>query len=372
MKKMKIVADSKIPYLRGVLEPFAEMVYLSPEEIDADAVRDADALIIRTRTACNAELLTGSNVKMIATATIGFDHIDREYCKAKGIVWKNAPGCNATSVAQYILSSLSLLAIEKREALAGKTIGIVGVGNVGKSVEKECRILGMKILRCDPPRAQAEGEAGFVSLETIAREADFITFHTPLTREGSYPTFHMADDSFFSRLRKKPVVFNTSRGEVIEENSLKNAAEKGMISEMIIDCWEHEPSIDRELMAMSYLSTPHIAGYSADGKSNATRMAVENIAGFFGFTPDLSTITPPEPMSAEIDASLYPNQALMHILLNTYDPREDTARLENSPETFEKQRGSYPLRREYRAFTVKNAQTTDIEQLGKLGFTVIG
>lgn len=372
MKKIKIVADSKIPYLRGVLEPFAEVVYLSPEKIDAAAVKDADALIIRTRTKCNSRLLEGSRVKMIATATIGYDHIDRAYCSEAGIEWRNAPGCNAASVAQYILGALSLLTIEKGFEIAGKTVGIVGVGNVGKAVEKECLDLGLKVLRCDPPRAESEGEEGFVSLETIAREADIITFHTPLIRDGKYPTFHMANDMFFTSLAKKPILINSSRGEVVEEVALKNAAANGLVSEMIMDCWEHEPDIDCELMEQTCISTPHIAGYSADGKSNATRMAVENIARFFGWAPDLSGIQPPAIDPSELDAALYPENTIEHLILQTYDPRTDSQRLRNSPESFEQQRGDYPLRREYRAFTVKNAQTTDIGILKKLGFKVIG
>ena len=372
MKRIKIVADSKIPYLKGVLEPFAEVVYLSPEQIDREAVKEADALIIRTRTKCDGALLDGSRVKMIATATIGFDHIDREYCREEGIVWKNAPGCNAASVAQYILCSLSLLMMERGEKLSDKTIGIVGVGNVGRTVEKECRLLGMNVLRCDPPRAKAEGPEGFVSLETIAHQADIITFHTPLTRDGETPTYHMADAGFFEKVVGKPVIINTSRGEVIEENALKGAFRSGQISEMIIDCWEHEPDIDSDLMGETFLSTPHIAGYSADGKSNATRMAVSNIADFFGLEPDLSGIVPPAIEEGRIDAAAYSENGLGNILLRTYDPRQDSARLRKSRVTFEKQRGDYPLRREYRAFTVVNPQTSDIPVLKDLGFNVIG
>ncbi|MGL4293289.1 MAG: 4-phosphoerythronate dehydrogenase PdxB [Bacteroidales bacterium] len=365
---MKIIADSKIPYLKGVLESFADIYYLSPDKIDAEAVKDADALIIRTRTCCNEALLAGSKVKMIATATIGYDHIDREYCRHHGIVWKNAPGCNASSVAQYITSSLSLWAMENGDTLEGKTIGIVGVGNVGKRVEKECADLGMNILRCDPPRAKAEGEEGFVSLETIAREADIITFHTPLTRTGDTPTFHMAADRFFDQVAQVPVIINTSRGEVIDQVAMKEANRKGLLSAMIIDCWEHEPAIDPELMGMAFISTPHIAGYSADGKSNATRMAVENISRFFGWEPDLSAILPPQIADPVIDALAYPENTLANILLRTYDPQDDSRRLRNNPETFEKQRGDYPLRREYRAFTVENTPDELLPVLRKLGF----
>lgn len=371
MKRLKIIADSKIPYLEGVLEPFAEMVYLSPEAIDASAIKDADALIIRTRTKCNAALLEGSSVKMIATATIGFDHIDRSYCNQKGISWKNAPGCNASSVAQYILSALQLFSIENHLSLSGKTIGIVGVGNVGKSVEQVCRLIGLRVLCCDPPRARQENANGFVDLDTIARESDFITFHTPLTYEGENATYHMASYDFFSKVKKKPVIINTSRGEVIKEDDLKEAYRKGIVSGLILDCWEHEPHINLELMSDAFLSTPHIAGYSADGKSNATRMAVKNIADFFGLTLNLTSIIPPEALSPQIDASEYPENTLSYLLLRTYDPREDSNRLRKSPATFEKQRGDYPLRREYAAYTVCNCPSEIKSLIQKLGFKIV-
>lgn len=372
MENIKIVADSKIPYLKGVLEPFAEVVYLSPDKIDAAVVKDADALIIRTRTHCNKQLLEGSKVKMIATATIGYDHIDRGYCAEAGIKWQNAPGCNAASVAQYVLASLSLLALRDGFTLKGKTIGIVGVGNVGKAVEKECRDLGLNILRCDPPRAEAEGADGFVSLDTVAHEADIITFHTPLICDGKYPTYHLANEEFFNQLAKKPIFINASRGEVVDEQALKQANASGLVGDLIIDCWENEPHIDLELLKDAFIATPHIAGYSADGKSNATRMAVSNIANFFGWNPDLSGIQPPAIEPSQLDAAQYPNHMVEELILNTYDPRVDTKRLRQSPETFEKQRGDYPLRREYRAFTVTDAQIPDTQILSDLGFKVIG
>ncbi len=364
--KLKIIADSKIPYLQGVLEPYAEMVYLSPDQIDRDAVRDADALIIRTRTKCDARLLEGSKVKMIATATIGYDHIDSEYCRNQGIVWKNAPGCNAPSVGQYIVCALSMLFASRGEQLKGKTLGIVGCGNVGRAVEAACIPFGINILRCDPPRAEAEGDAGFVSLEHIAREADVITFHTPLTHTGNHPTYHLADARFFGELVNSPVIINSARGEVVDEIALLDAYRQGSVSDMIIDCWEHEPHINADLLAASYLSTPHIAGYSADGKSNATRMAVDNIASFFGLDVDTSQVVPPAAPDPAIDVLLYPENTLTEILLRTYDPSEDSARLLDRPDQFEQQRGDYPLRREFLAYILYNKEGLDPDDLNAL------
>lgn len=193
MNRLKIVADNTVPYLKGIAEPFADMVYLNAREFTPEAVRDADALIVRSIDKCTKTLLQGSRVKLIATATIGFDHIDTRYCDEAGITWKNAPGCNAVSVSQYVLASLVALAGRRNEPLEGKTIGIVGVGHVGKEVEKRCAALGLRILRNDPPRAAEEGPEDFVSLRRIAEEADIITLHTPLTKEGPFATYHLAE-----------------------------------------------------------------------------------------------------------------------------------------------------------------------------------
>ena len=208
-----IVADNKIPYLKGILEPYARIDYLSPERINAQTVQDADILLIRTRTKCNRELLDRSRCRYIATATIGYDHIDTLYCKEKGISWQNAPGCNASSVGQYVLSSLLAWSKSTRKNLQDCTIGIVGVGHVGKIVARYGKLLGMQVLLNDPPRQEAESETDFVPLEKICREADIVTFHTPLTHEGKYPTYHLADTDFFNALEKTPLIINTARGE---------------------------------------------------------------------------------------------------------------------------------------------------------------
>lgn len=223
---MKIVVDNKIPYIRETLAKITDnVVYLPGNEIDAESVKDADALITRTRTKCNKQLLEGSNVKFIGTATIGFDHIDTEYCKEAGITWKNCPGCNAGAVEQYVHAVLSLLEKEKGMDLANTCIGIVGVGHVGSRIMQLAERFGMKILLNDPPRKDG-GEKGFADLETLARECDIITFHTPLIKEGRYNTFHLADRQFFKSVRKRPVIINTSRGEVIDTEAILDALQK--------------------------------------------------------------------------------------------------------------------------------------------------
>jgi len=199
-RKIKIVADDKIPFLKGVLEPFAEVEYFPGNKISKENILNADALIVRTRTKCNSELLEGAKVKLITTATIGFDHIDTEYCRQKNITWLNAPGCNATSVMQYITSVLLKIAHNQIFDLSEKTIGIVGVGNVGFKIQKVCEVLGMNILLNDPPRERIEGSENFCSLDKIITESDIITFHVPLNRDGLDNTFHLVDDKLLNQL----------------------------------------------------------------------------------------------------------------------------------------------------------------------------
>lgn len=336
---MKVIVDNKIPYIQEAVEQIAdEVVYLPGSDFTAWDVQDADALVIRTRTRCDRALLEGSKVKFIATATIGFDHIDVDYCREAGIVWQNCPGCNAGSVEQYLHSVLLLLKHRKGIKLEDTCLGIVGVGHVGSRIERMARSLGLHVLLNDPPRAD-RGEAGFVDLSVLARECDVITFHTPLNRSGKYKTFHLADMDFFAGLRRKPFIVNTSRGEVIETSALLDALKTGKINDAVIDTWENEPDIHPELLQKVFLGTPHIAGYSADGKSNATRMALEALCRFFHIQADFEIVPPALPPMAY---SSDPEEAFLQV----YDPTRDSDALKRHPEEFEHLRGDYPLRRE--------------------------
>ena len=323
---MKVIVDHKIPYIKEAIERIAdEVVYLPGAEFTKEAVKDADALIVRTRTHCNRGLLEGSQVKFIATATIGYDHIDVEYCREAGIAWTNCPGCNAGSVEQYVHSVFLLLQRKKGFSLEKATLGIVGVGHVGSRVARMAEELGMKVLLNDPPRAD-RGEEGFVDLQTIAEECDVITFHTPLNREGDYRTYHLADENFLFGLKRCPYVINSSRGEVVDTASLLAALSAGKVRDAIIDTWEYEPFISQELMEVAFLATPHIAGYSADGKANATRMSLEALCRFFNIEADFTIVPSDGPKD--------------------YDPTRDSEWLKASPEKFEWFRGNYPVRRE--------------------------
>lgn len=376
---MKIVIDDKIPYIRGVFEPFAEVVYLPGSKTTPETVRDADALITRTRTICNEALLAGSAVKFIATATIGFDHIDTAYCKAAGIAWTNAPGCNAGSVEQYIAAALFTWAAKRNRHLAETTIGIVGVGNVGKKVEKIGRLLGMQVLLNDPPREREEGLDTFVTLETICQNADIITFHVPLNMEGRDATWHMVDETFPGRLLKKPLLINSCRGEVFDTIAVINAIERNDISDVILDCWENEPDIHPGLMDKALLATPHIAGYSRDGKANGTLMSVRAVSRFFGLGLDqwepAGVELPPEPLisldGSDASGKIRSEESLLRdAVLATYNITADDTNLRRNPSLFEKWRGDYPVRREFTAYTLRctNVHEETICKLREMGF----
>jgi len=370
---MKIIADKNIPYLKGIAESFGEVTYLGGADFNKETIKDADTLIVRTVTHFGKENLEGSKVKLICSATIGYDHIDTEYCEAHGITWHNAPGSNSGSVQQYITSALIAISRKKGFSLKDKTIGVIGVGNVGKKVAAISKLLGMRVLLNDPPRQKLEGDEGFTDIETIKKEADIITFHTPLTRDGKYPTFHLADDDFFKDLKKKPIIINSARGAIIDTSAIKEAISNNLIGGTIIDCWENEPDIDRDYMQMVDIATPHIAGYSADGKANATRMSLESIAGYWSLPKEpIEKIRIPEVENHLIDyQELKSSETVEDIILRTYDILDDHDRFIPHPEKFSDLRGNYPLRREYKAYTVKNiSDSEDKEKLNLLGFNI--
>ena len=374
---MKIVVDDKIPYIRETLAKLAdEVVYLKGSEIGPEDVRDADALIVRTRTLCNEQLLKGSKVQFVATATIGYDHLDTTWLEQNGITWTNCPGCNSGSVAQYIESALLTL-IDNGKLIIDNgqrtkdngqwtmgnyplpiinsplTLAVVGCGHVGSKVCRVGERLGMRVLVNDPPLeaslnpserrdlptdsilhlpSERVGVRLFVPLETIAREADIITFHVPLDDSTRY----LADEAFFKRLKRKPVIINSSRGGVVNEQALLQAMDEGLVRQAVIDTWEHEPNISRVLLNKVYIGTPHIAGYSADGKVNADNMVIEALCRHFSL-PLPEKIMPPK-LPADFSYTGNP--------LELYDVMKDSQKLKNHPEMFEELRGNYPVRRE--------------------------
>lgn len=342
-KRLKIVADKAIPFLEGVFDPYADMTYLPGDKIGPENVRDADVLMVRTRTKCNADLLEGSKVKFIATATIGTDHIDFPYCDSKGIVVRNAPGCNAGGVMEYVFSALYGLASRKSISLQGDTIGIIGVGHVGSLIERMGRALGFKILKCDPPRAEAEGSFGFCDLEYLLQNSQIVTLHVPLNET----TRGMANSEFFSLMQPGAFFINAARGEVVCDDALKAAIPK--LGPVIIDTWNHEPDIDLDLMDKVAIATPHIAGYSYQGKQNGTAAAVRAVAHYFGIT-ELYEFFPktdlPENEAVKLDLKDLNQGEIASVLQYNYPIFTDDFMLRLNPENFDKIRSEYNYRRE--------------------------
>lgn len=355
---MKIICDSHIPFLNGVLEPYADVVYLPGGRITRDDVLDADALVVRTRTRCDANLLGGTKVRFIATATIGFDHIDTGWCESNGIAWTNAPGCNSWSVQQYMGSLLANMSQRMGFDCKQKTLGVVGVGNVGSKVARLAALLGFRVLLCDPPRARREGSNGFVSLDEIIGNCDIITCHVPLTYDGEDSTYHLFDAARLAAMNGSRILINTSRGEVVDCKALKQALKTRSLQAASLDVWENEPDIDKELLDALFTGTPHIAGYSADGKATGTTMCVQALGRFFDLAcrdwqaTDLPA--PLQPLEFTIDAAdRKPQEVLADAILHTYDVMQDDAELRTDVLGFERLRSEYKTRREFPAFTVK-------------------
>lgn len=370
---IRIVADDKIPFLRGALEGVAHIDYIPGAEISRTDLLKADGLITRTRTRCDRALLEGTRVRFIASATIGYDHIDTAYCQSAGIRWTNAPGCNASSVRQYIVSTLLYLSASRKIDLEALTLGVVGVGNVGSKVAEAAKALGMKVLLNDPPRKRREGGSAFVEINELLQQAQVITLHVPLQRGGRDNTFRMVNRDFLQGMLRGAILINTSRGEVVDEPALLESILEGRCSDAILDVFDNEPVINRELLEAVTLGTPHVAGYSLDGKANGTLMSVRALSRFFNLGLDLwepDSIPVPSPSELLSDASSGRTvELLWELFRQTYDVTADDRRLREDPGSFERLRGNYPLRREPEAYSVRLFQgyreiSAILEQLG--------
>lgn len=386
---MKIVADGNIPFVRECFSSIGEVKVVDGRQITPEAVRDAEILLVRSVTRVGAEMLTGSKVRFIGTATIGFDHIDVEYLARNKIGFASAPGSNANSAAEYVIAALLEIGQRCDIDLEDKSIGIIGAGNVGGRVAKKAAALGMKVYLNDPPlqrykishrehrehRVDRELDNALLRIEQLVGEVefmpveelfgcDFITLHTPLTFEGIDRTFHLADEKFFKSLKERCVFFNTSRGRVVDRAALKTAIRSGRLRAVVLDVWENEPNIDTELLRMVDIGTPHIAGYSLDGKIAGMIMIYKAACEYFGFEPeyDVEDFLPePTIRQLRIDPKRGTEQdALAGAVQKVYDIRKDDARLrgilerpaEKRGEFFDGLRKNYPVRREFGNTTV--------------------
>lgn len=369
-KKLKIVADKHIPYLKGVLESLADITYLPAREITSSAVRDADALIVRTRTRCGPELLKGSKVRLIASATSGTDHLDFDYCREQGITCKNAPGCNASSVAQYLTAAFIQIAEKEQTKFNGFTLGIIGVGHVGEKVRQVGESLGMNVLLNDPPREREEKSGRYNDLEYLLEQADIISLHVPLNRSGRDQTLGLVDGNFLKLMKPGAWLINTSRGEVgITEDLLYHSFDKNYI----FDVWENEPHLNATLLSGARIATPHIAGYSVNGKANATRAVVRELSRYFDL--DLDDFEPDIPLPEKKWIEPFSGndfELLKEIVKHTYDILHDDRLLRENPGSFEALRGNYRKRWEFDDYAVLMRDNSNrlASVVDKLGFNL--
>lgn len=334
--RYKIIVDNKIPFIEGRLEPLADVVYAEPLAITPELVSDADALLVRTRTKCNEALLGGSRVRLVATATIGMDHFDADWLGKAGITAVNSAGCNAPGVAQYVWSSLLRNGFDP----ATHTLGVIGYGHIGSIVADWGRKLGARILVCDPPRKD-DGitDEDYLPMEVLLRECDAVTLHTPLSRGGKYPTYHLMAEKELAMMKPGATLVNASRGPVVDNAAWLAHLKKSPCAKAVVDVWEGEPDLNTELMNLAEISSPHIAGYSLEGKERATRMVIEAVEKEFGVELDKSGLEGEYEAPAEVDAS---------VIVSSYDPYADTALLRSAPGELERLRDTYPLRHEPR------------------------
>jgi erythronate-4-phosphate dehydrogenase len=380
---VRIVADANIPFVNECFSAAGQVTLIPGREMTAQDVADADALLVRSVTKVNEQLLTGSNVKFVGTATIGFEHIDVDCLKRNDIGFASAPGSNANSVAEYIVAALLELGQKYNFDIEGKSIGIVGVGNVGSRVENKCRALGMVPVLNDPPLKRQTGDERYRPLEELF-DCDFITFHTPLTFEGEDKTFHLADERLFNSLKPGVVFLNSSRGGVTDTAALKNAFRAGKTQAVVLDVWENEPGIDTELLEMVDIGSPHIAGYSYDGKIAGMIMIYEALCKHFGLESEHSAgdfLPQPQVPQIRIDsASNSVQEMIRDTVSQIYKIVDDDQRLrtilqqppDKRPVTFDKLRKEYPVRREFQNTDILvGSKNEDLaKKLSGIGFKV--
>lgn len=343
---MKILIDKFVPYAPEALAPYAEVELIDGRTLTPEKAAEADALIVRTRTQCNHSLLhKADHLRFVGTATIGYDHIDRTYCADRGIKVQSAAGCNARGVLQWVSAVLAKLAKEQGWQPKDKTLGVVGVGNVGRLVAEYGALWGFKVVCNDPPRQKAEGlteKDGFYSLEEVVKRADIITFHTPLVRSGEHPTLHLCNKALLAGLKDGAVVINASRGEVADTAALISNAQR---LTLCIDVWEGEPDkLSPELLKVATVATPHIAGYSLQGKANASAIVVRSLAELFDI--EMLKMWYPDDINPSCPKAIDWEQ-MCTTIENHCDLDGETKRTKAHPEKFEQRRNSYPLREEY-------------------------
>ena len=379
---MRIVADENIPLLDAFFAHFGEITRLPGRSIDRAAVADADVLLVRSVTPVTRELLEGSAVRFVGTCTIGTDHLDLEYFQQAGIEWSSAPGCNARGVVDYVLGSLLTLAEIEGVDLAQRTYGVVGAGQVGGRLVKVLNGLGWNVLVCDPPRQAAEG-GDFVSLDEILQRCDVISLHTPLSKTSEHHTWHLLDAQRLQQLKHGAWLINASRGPVVDNVALHDTLLEREDLQAVLDVWEGEPTVSAALADLCVIATPHIAGYSLDGRQRGTSQIYQALCAYLGQDAPihLADLLPRAWLAqVTLDAETDPDWALNMLCRGVYDPRRDDADFRRSlvgslsqPLAFDLLRKYYPPRREIEGLSVQiNGQSERLQQLvAALGAVVV-
>ncbi|HAU8263360.1 MULTISPECIES: 4-phosphoerythronate dehydrogenase PdxB [Enterobacteriaceae] len=373
---MKILVDENMPYAGDLFRRLGEVKAVPGRPIPAAELADADALMVRSVTKVNEALLSGTPIKFVGTATAGTDHVDEQWLQQAGIGFSAAPGCNAIAVVEYVFSSLMLLAERDGFDLRDRTVGIVGVGNVGSRLQARLEAWGVKTLLCDPPRADRGDDGEFLPLDALVRDADVLTFHTPLFKDGPYKSWHLADEEVISRLKPGAILINACRGPVVDNAALLRRLEAGQSLSVILDVWEPEPDLDVALLAKVDIGTAHIAGYTLEGKARGTTQVFEAFSDFIGKRQQvaLDTLLPaPEfgriTLHGPLDQSIL--KRLIHLV---YDVRRDDALLRKVagiPGEFDKLRKNYLERREWSSLYVQCDDNQAATLLQKLGFNAV-
>jgi len=381
---LRIIADENIPFVREACATLGDVTLVAGRDVTRETLRDADLFFCRSVTKINRALLEGSRVRFVGTATIGFDHVDIAYLRQAGITFASAPGSNANSVAEYIVAAMLVLARRGGFELEGRTLGVVGMGNVGSRVVAKAEALGMRVLQNDPPLARQTADPRFLPLDALL-DADFLTFHVPLSREGADATYHMVDRALLGHMKPSAYLLNSSRGPVVDEAALKAALAERRIAGAVLDVWETEPSFDPALLAMAAIGTPHIAGYSFDGKVAATEMIYRAACQTIGVEPTwdpAAIMPPPGHPRLEIACAGRPDEdVLREAVLTIYDVEADDRNLRQSPQPpaergayFDRLRKVYPERREFQntALILHGASDRLKAKLAGLGFCIAG
>lgn len=356
---MKIAADENIPQVIDAFSSFGEINLYGGRSITKNVLKDADALLVRSITKVNRELLEGTNVKFVATATIGTDHIDKDYLESKNIYFADAAGCNAFSVAEYVVCAITHLYNSINESFTNKSIGIIGYGNVGTKVAKFSEALGLKTIINDPPLQRKTGEKFFCSLDE-ALSADIVTFHVPLNKTGIDKTVHLLSEENIGKIKSGAILINSSRGPVVDNNILLNRIKEKNDLLTVLDVWENEPALNRELLELVNLGTQHIAGYSYEGKMNGTTLIYNSFCKFLGTEPIW------KPKLADVENNLIQpannskEKLLNTVFKNVYDITRDSDSLKESkkledyaiPKYFDDLRKNYYVRREFNNYTI--------------------